>query len=85
MNPSASSPSVGSPPPLWFLSDGAEILGPVTTTTLVEGVARFRHEPRVWATQQGWNDWRRLSELREVGVFRRLRTAGDTTLDRVTR
>jgi len=53
------------PPPLWFVSNGAKTVGPVTTTLLVES-ARRGLSRQFYVRDYRMPRWRTLAELREV-------------------
>ncbi|HEY6562521.1 MAG TPA: hypothetical protein VI072_34870 [Polyangiaceae bacterium] len=59
------------PPPLWLIKDGENVSGPVPTWLLLRGITHGRVPSECRVRQVGWSDWRNLSQVREVGQWRR--------------
>lgn len=59
------------PPPLWYVTNGQAVVGPVTTNLLLRGVAYERVRSHCMVRERSWNDWRPLDLIREVAALRR--------------
>ncbi|HMJ11201.1 MAG TPA: hypothetical protein VK524_07320 [Polyangiaceae bacterium] len=59
------------PPPLWLVKNGENVSGPVPTWLLLHGISHGRLPADCRVRQPGWSDWRNLSQIREVGQWRR--------------
>ncbi len=59
------------PPPLWLVKDGENVEGPVPTWLLLRGITHGRLPSGCRVRQVGWSAWRNLSQIREVGQWRR--------------
>jgi hypothetical protein len=59
------------PPPLWLIKDGENVTGPVPTWLLLRGITHGRLPSGCRVRQVGWSSWRNLSQIREVGQWRR--------------
>ncbi len=59
------------PPPLWLVKDGESVTGPVPTLLLLRGIKHGRLPSGCRVRQVGWSSWRNLSQIREVGQWRR--------------
>ncbi|MCA9627393.1 MAG: GAF domain-containing protein [Myxococcales bacterium] len=55
----------------WFVTNGATVVGPVSTGLLLRGVSFGRIPEHCMVRQVHWNDWRFLEETREVRSLRR--------------
>lgn len=66
----AFSPSVIRPvaPPLWYVSDGELVVGPVPTKLLLRGVEHGRVSDGCWVRASG-GDWRNVQAVREVAAL----------------
>jgi hypothetical protein len=64
-------PRPSKPPPLWFVSNGDVVVGPVTTNLLLRGVAADRVPNDCIVRERTWNAWRELASIREVAALRR--------------
>lgn len=58
-------------PPLWLVKDGENVSGPVPTWLLLRGITHGRVRSDCRVRQVGWSAWRNLSQIREVGQWRR--------------
>lgn len=58
-------------PPLWYVSDGLSVVGPMTTTTLLQGVAFGRVSEDSFVRAHEWERWRNVLQIREVCALRR--------------
>lgn len=59
------------PPPLWFVSNGENAVGPVSTNLLLRGIAADRVPNDCLVRERRWRDWRALDTVREVAALRR--------------
>lgn len=59
------------PPPLWLVKEGENVSGPVPTWLLLRGITHGRLPSGCHVRQVGWSSWRNLSQIREVGQWRR--------------
>ncbi|MGE0325496.1 MAG: GAF domain-containing protein [Polyangiaceae bacterium] len=55
----------------WLVTNGATIVGPVSTGLLLRGVSFGRIPGECMVRQVHWNDWRFLEEIREVRSLHR--------------
>jgi len=60
-----------SPPPLWFVSNGSNTVGPVSTNLLLRGIAAERVPDDCLVRERRWRTWRALDTVREVAALRR--------------
>jgi hypothetical protein len=58
------------PPPLWMLTDGRQVVGPLSTTVLVDGVKAGRVPDTCGARPSTSAKWRALDRIREVRAVR---------------
>lgn len=59
------------PPPLWFVSNGDNTVGPVSTNLLLRGIAADRVPNDCMVRERRWHAWRALDSVREVAALRR--------------
>lgn len=59
------------PPPLWFVSNGSNTVGPVSTNLLLRGIAADRVPSDCLVRERRWRSWRALDTVREVAALRR--------------
>jgi hypothetical protein len=59
------------PPPLWFVTNGAVTVGPVTTNLLVRGVLHERVPRDCLVRERTWRMWRHIERIREVAALRK--------------
>lgn len=52
------------------MSDGARVVGPVTTGALLQALAIGRLDDDAWVCQPGWGSWRRLASVREARAIK---------------
>lgn len=64
-------PSMTSPPPLWFVTNGAREVGPVRTNLLLRGISYDRVPSGSYVRELHWRDYRPISQIREVRRFKR--------------
>jgi hypothetical protein len=53
-------------PAVWYVSDGARVVGPVATELLLRGIAHRRIPSDCMVRQESWSSWRGLHQIREV-------------------
>ena len=58
------------PPPLWMVTDGLRLVGPVTTTALVHHVTEGRVPEHCVVRSSTTREWRALDRIREVRAAR---------------
>ncbi len=63
--------SPSKPPPLWFVTNGDVVVGPVSTNQLLRGVSHERIPDTCLVRGSGWSRWRALSQIREVSALSR--------------
>ena len=59
------------PPPLWLVTDGEAVVGPVNTNLLLRGVTHRRIPEECLVRGVGWSRWRALDKIREIARLRR--------------
>lgn len=59
------------PPPLWFLTNGANTVGPVSTNLLLRGIAADRVPNDCMVRERRWRNFRPLDTVREIAALRR--------------
>jgi hypothetical protein len=71
------------PPPLWFVTNGAVTVGPVTTNLLVRGVLHDRVPRDCLVRERTWRVWRQVERIREVAALRKSQQLyGDVVIDK---
>jgi hypothetical protein len=67
--------SVGSSPggasPVWYVTNGAAVVGPVNTDLLLRGITSSRIPNDCMVTQEDWKVWRPIDQIRELGRLTR--------------
>lgn len=59
------------PPPLWFVTNGSNTVGPVSTNLLLRGIAADRVPNDCLVRERRWRGWRPLDSVREIAALRR--------------
>jgi GAF domain len=59
------------PPPLWFVTNGETIVGPVRTSLLLRGIRFGRVPDDCLVREMRWARWRHLGQIREIAALRR--------------
>src|SRR5688572_14062299 len=78
-------PRPSKPPPLWFVSNGDVVVGPVTTNLLLRGVAAEKVPSDCVVRERTWGGWRELASIREIAALRRAQaTFGSVEVARTT-
>ena len=52
--------------PRWMVSNGATVVGPVSTELLLRGLESGKVPPDCWIRDQAWSSWREPHQIREV-------------------
>ena len=64
----AAGPSLkGTGSPLWYVTNGAAVVGPVDTDLLLRGITSSRIPNDCMVIQESWNSWRSIDQIRELG------------------
>ena len=68
--------------PLWYVTNGHAVVGPVDTDLLLRGITSARIPNDCMVAQESWSTWRSLDQIREVSRLRRSFSwsEGDTDL-----
>ncbi len=56
-------------PALWYVTNGDAIVGPVGTDLLLRGITSARIPDDCLVTQESWQEWRNLVEIRELSAI----------------
>ena len=59
-------------PPLWYVRTGVSVTGPMTTASLLHGVAFGRVPDDSLVRGHAWDHWRRAFQIREVAALRKV-------------
>ena len=59
-------------PPLWYVRTGVTVVGPMTTASLLRGVAFGRVPDDSLVRGHAWDHWRRAFQIREVCALRKV-------------
>ena len=58
------------PPPLWFVTNGENTIGPVSTNLLLRGIAADRVPNDCMVRERTWRDWRTLDSSEFLSGWR---------------
>jgi hypothetical protein len=64
---SAGPPPAGAGSPVWYVTNGAAVVGPVDTDLLLRGITSSRIPNDCMVIQENWNAWRSIDQIRELG------------------
>jgi hypothetical protein len=75
---SAHRPSPHRASPLWYVTNGDAVVGPVDTELLLRGITSSRIPNDCMVTQESWGAWRAIDQIRELArISRPFSWAGD--------
>jgi hypothetical protein len=57
--------------PLWYVTNGAAVVGPVNTDLLLRGITSRRIPNDCMVIQENWGAWRAIDQIRELGRITR--------------
>ena len=57
--------------PLWYVTNGTTVVGPIETALLLRGITSARIPGECRVIQERWSSWRKLDEIREAALVTR--------------
>ncbi len=67
--------------PRWMVSNGASVVGPVSTDLLIRGLEAGKVPPDCWIRDQDWSAWRAAHQIREVSGWCRSQLGDESAFE----